>query len=85
MNMNAGYGNPLLGLNPQLLSLLSNPLLMQGMTGLPNPAADQNAALSQMLAQLLPGGGNLNLGYGGAPPPLQQQQQSQQTIPGQVI
>lgn len=67
--MNPALTNPLLALNPQLLALLSNPLLSQGLTGLANPAAqqDQNAVLSQMsqLAQLLQGGNTgLNLGYG---------------------
>lgn len=81
--MNPALANPLLSLNPQLLALLSNPLLSQGLTGMSNPSQappDQSSVLSQMsqLAQLLQGGGNtgLNLGYGGSTQsqPLQNQQ-----------
>jgi len=84
LTANTGLSNPLLALNPQLLALLSNPLLSQGFTGLPtNPSApaDQSAVLSQMsqLAQLLQGGSNtgLNIGYG-APVTQSQSQQSVQ-------
>eukprot|EP00029_Vermamoeba_vermiformis_P007110 TRINITY_DN297_c0_g1_i2.p1 TRINITY_DN297_c0_g1~~TRINITY_DN297_c0_g1_i2.p1 ORF type:complete len:388 (+),score=36.08 TRINITY_DN297_c0_g1_i2:98-1261(+) len=90
MTMNPALANPLLSLNPQLLALLSNPLLSQGLTGLGNPSGvqpDQSAVLSQMsqLAQLLQGGGNtgLNLGYGGVGSTPNQSMQSQQSVPGQ--
>ncbi len=92
LNMNPALANPLLTLNPQLLALLSNPLLSQGLTGLANPTGvptDQSAVLSQMsqLAQLLQGGGGtgLNLGYGGAGATPSQPLQTQQNVPGQVI